>query len=173
MTPKDTQIALRRLHSSDEDAKIVLNAIGDHPSHRSLSVKTAAKLLSDDYIRAREVLKKLQDSGVGQFIVGRKGHLSRLQWSYDSQSVGRVARNQSGSLLTDIRDGAVEEFTLNVNESAKPIPESQTQSPTEATLDFWLRVGRRVSISFPTDLNKSEAERVGAWLLGIIQSNDE
>lgn len=96
-----------------------------------------------------DLLKRLGAAGCGRFIVGRRDHPSRFQWSVSLIAVGRTARGDPTG-----EDGPGNLINQTVTENvAERIRHS-----------FRLRPSTELELLLPTDLTHDEALRVAGFI---------
>jgi len=93
------------------------------------------------------VLKDLDDSGLGTFVVGRRGHQSRFCWA------DRVAEGHAQDLPT---------------ESTETSPIDKEEANAESIQHrFTLRPGFEVELALPGDLTQTEAKRLATFISAL------
>lgn len=98
--------------------------------------------------RAIELLKNLQEIGLGTFVIGRHGQSSRMEWSYSLRSIGQAALGE---------EEALEELEDDDSEA------SEGES-IEAEHRLTLGAGRVITIKAPQDLSKAEYTRLKRFI---------
>jgi len=95
----------------------------------------------------REVFKELGNAGYGQYVMGRRGHPSRFEWTASLRSVGMAASGDE----VEIRE--VE-------------PEAARDEAPPDTLEhtFRLRPTFPVTLTLPADLSATEAARLADFI---------
>ncbi|KQB13460.1 hypothetical protein H9N28_01625 [Rhodobacter capsulatus] len=92
-------VSVRRLYRDDAVARQLFDWVG---SLQRDAVETTIDRLESKLEISRpaavELAKKLEASGCGRFIVGRKGAQSRFEWFFSRVSLGRVAGGASDEL---------------------------------------------------------------------------
>lgn len=107
-----------------------------------------------------KTMRDLDKEGYGRFIVGRKGHASRFQWSDKS-------RQDSSRIVEQDDHAAISEAdTLDSASHRVAHDESSTNGVQETLLahSFHLRPDQTVKFSLPKDLTQAEAERFAAFI---------
>lgn len=94
---------------------------------------------------AIDVLRKFADFGCGRFITGRRGQQSRLKSEYNLLGVARQVVGEVPRVPSAV-----------ASSSGGPFVEQP----------IWLRPGVQVTIRFPQDMTKDEAEKVA----GIVRN---
>jgi hypothetical protein len=153
---------LVELYNSNAAARAVLDLIAKRERNsRSTEIERISDLLEQaGYSFARreilDVLRSLSDIGLGAFKAGRRGYVTRLEWTTNMIEVGRLASGQS-----------VDEAT---GQSAGEDGDEPDESPAEEVESdqlkhiFRLRPSYLVEIYLPADIRKSEADRLAAWI---------
>ncbi len=156
MAPRSLQPipAIRKLYASNPCAKAILDQFALRQQDRlEVSVDRLQQLLTSDgheFPRPEiiEVLRALEATGAGKFVVGRKGHESRFARTVRLSELGRAARGEG-------TDGALDRAV----QAAEPNP---TGDPVNHR--FVLRPGFVVGIALPGDLSASEATRLADFI---------
>lgn len=100
-----------------------------------------------------QVLQELERIGCGTFIVGRKGHPSRFQWTVGLPSVGKAAAGE---------DVPLDVISEEEREQADELPEGELE-----TYAFPLRPNLKVKLELPTDLSSAEASRLADFIKAL------
>ena len=103
-----------------------------------------------EYYTIVEILKLLDNLGVGKFIVGRKGKDSRIEWSYHPKSLGEAANKKRSTLLgvpkgIDEYDGGGEDKEISAH-------------------SFFLRPNYKLELTLPTNFDRADLKRLEKWL---------
>lgn len=159
MSPSLDVDALRRLYAKSANAKAVLDHFADRQKNASeTTVDTISATLNRggvDVPRAEIVgiLRDLARAGAGQFVVGRKGHLSRFVWTGSSTEIGTSA--QGGASRRNSEPG--------------PLTASSLPQRVKGFVEhpFLLRPGVGVSLGLPSDLTLTEARRIADFVLSL------
>jgi hypothetical protein len=92
----DVRIAeLHKLYKNNEQAKLVLDWMATRSNNSSVTVLD--NLLPKVDIERNDlinVLRTFEETGLGKFIIGRRGSKTRFAWALGLVSVGRVARGE-------------------------------------------------------------------------------
>lgn len=125
-------------------------------SSRTTAERLQKALASEDIDITRteiiDLFRALANAGCGVFLVGRKGHPTRFEWSVGLIDVGRVAQGES-----------VEPTPLHESDnSTLVVPDEQS----EGLLDhrFVLRPDFDVHLELPEDLSTAEANRLADFI---------
>ena len=132
-------------------AKPLLDHLAFAEDHYKISsVQFLVEATQCDYYEIVKFLKNLDAHGLGQFIVGRKGKDSRIEWKYHPQSLGGLLLSSSAVLQPIPQD--LEEYDGGI-ETIELIEHS-----------FFLRPDYNVKIQLPSDFNRSDQNRFEKWL---------
>ena len=107
-----------------------------------------------------QVFHELGNIGCGSFVVGRKGHASRFQWTVGLPSVGKAAAGED--LLLDVISEEERE------EEAAGIPEGERKP-----YSFPLRPNLDVRLELPLDLSSVEAARLSDFIKSLPFNRNE
>ncbi len=108
-----------------------------------------------DIIKAVRVMENL---GAINFVVGRRGAKSRIQWQVDPKKI-TLEETSNGM---DEQAASLEKFDSSLDNRARM---SQPPSGTELVdHSFYLRPKVQITFSLPVDLTESEVERLTAFL---------
>lgn len=137
--------ALNGLYHSNSVARTLLKELAGMPRQDETLVDVLEnKLIKEKKpVSRREMVlffKHLEEYGVGEMIVGRKGHPSRFRWEVDSINVG----NQDAGV---------------------PVASPAVQSLI--THRYQLRPELAISFELPTDITVSEAYRLTQFLSSL------
>lgn len=92
---------LRKLYNSSRSAKAALDYLAarqKNSAHTTVdSLKAALRADGQDVARSEliDLFKELAAAGCGKFVVGRKGHPSRFEWTVSLADVGRSAAGET------------------------------------------------------------------------------
>lgn len=100
-----------------------------------------------------DVLKTLAELGCGQFLVGRRGRPTRIAWTTDMVTVGKLAT------------GEVAHESAGVSSPAESDETEQWAEFMGHT--FHLRPDFEIELELPVDLTKSEAERLALFVRSL------
>jgi hypothetical protein len=96
MTP---ETELRRLYQSNNNAKALMDYLADREKGRKeLVFDRAMTLLQSEGVtrsRLREVFRRLEKLGFGEFKVGRRGHKTRFEWHRNLIELAHEAQGKS------------------------------------------------------------------------------
>lgn len=145
---------IRETYTSSRTAKAILDHLANGKTDTAVSrPEQLAYDLQVTRNRVIEVMRALEAAGVGRFVVGRKGHPSRFEWSNSPISVGRVASGASDSFEPLRREQPMKWPSRGEEREAHPL-----------THRFRLRKDLEVSIELPEDLTASEATRLADFI---------
>lgn len=94
-------------------------------------------------------LKQLEALQCGKFIAGRRGRVSRFEWSVDCANLGRAATGEN------VKVEYVQKVKLV---HAAKVTEGYIRHNYQVRPDF------RLTVTLPEDLTVSEAKRIGVFL---------
>lgn len=106
------------------------------------------------------VFQELEAIGCGSFVVGRKGHGSRFEWTVGLPSVGKAAAGE------DLPVEAISDEERQ--EEAAQVPEGERKLYT-----FPLRPNMDVRLELPLDLSLAEASRLSDFIKSLPFNRDE
>ncbi len=147
----DPERALIRL-VKNKAVQVVLDAAGDAAAGSETTVDEIEGQVAFDRAEIIRLLKKLQDHGMGTFITGRGGNVSRMRWNVEPRTLGML--RESGAVTFREADTG--------EESA-----SQDGGPSFIAHSFNLREGLPVSFELPSDLTTSEADRLARFIQSL------
>ena len=151
---------LKELGDCDATAKKLFRWLkNDESSYNTLGVTTAEELTGIDYYDLVSTFKELAKIGVGDFIVGRKGHDSRIVWRYDTKSIG-IAGLQEQSLFWQF--GAVPENAIIA------LDDSKNKKLNSIKHTFNLRPDFELEIYLPQDFDNNDLHRLKSWLELVV-----
>ena len=151
----DKVIELQDLYESNQAARSLLDYYAERErSSKKTSVDRAEFVTGEDYYDLVAVFKKLESIGVGKFLVGRKGHESRMVWDYDVVSIGQAAQSKEDELEpvpkdAEENDGREDEVKMKDHE-------------------FYLRPDLKLSLTLPDNFTVEDANKMKAWIDFII-----
>src|SRR5690242_12856557 len=87
---------LTDLYTENESAQAILNDFAERFRKRRVTTldQVLNRVAGISRSEAIRVFRSLEDIGCGEFVEGRKGHLSRFVWTDDLTAVGRAARGE-------------------------------------------------------------------------------
>jgi len=96
---KAVMVAIRGLYADDENARKLFDwlASRERDVEQSTVDRVSAKLRISRG-EAVALLKQLTEARCGEFVIGRRGHPSRIIWWYSCISLGRAASGEQQSL---------------------------------------------------------------------------
>ena len=148
MAKKDTTVeCLREKYEKDEAFKRVCDDLAGRAKNSWKStvdrISQRTGLSRGEVIR---VFKQLGEvDGIGTFLAGRRGQPSRFEWEKSSLSVARAAAGEG------------------VEIEARPTDDRELENE-EVVHRYRLRSDLEVQFSLPSDLKKSEAERLAQFI---------
>lgn len=112
--------------------------------------------------------KKLENAGVGRFIVGRRGGRSRFEWTYTAESVGKAALGESKKLVALHQMGSEEpgDFEGFTDERDGEPEGEEDENEGEGLLrtEYLLRPDLRLPVVVPVDMTEGEANRLADFI---------
>ena len=153
---------IRRFSKNDPSAKTFLTWLKDQPnSIKTLGVSKAEDATKLDYYELVAIFKELEKVGAGTFIVGRKGHDSRIVWKYDTRSIGKGAIKGLSEF-----DMALGRGYQKVPEDAIDLlgPQKSENKPGATKHSFNLRKNFQIDLELPDDVTEHELKRLKSWL---------
>jgi hypothetical protein len=156
---KDLSVELKELYASNPVAKALFDWFATRQKDaRETPVDRSAWMTERERSEIRELFQHLEGLGLGRFIVGRKGHKSRMAWEFSIRSIARAAQG-AREPIADIDPEMVEEW----------IDDESSDEAEDGLLghEFQLRAGLKVSIKLPEDFTSKEAERLAAFVKSI------
>lgn len=145
-------VELPVLRSTDIVAGSFFNWLRQEQPQVETTVDVAARTTFQDYYDILTLFKQLDDLKVGDFIVGRKGRESRIEWKYTIQSICSLAFEE-----------------IDENELLPITPEYRQESIDYHPKDmleheFLLRPETKLKITLPYDFNEGDCQRLTRWL---------
>lgn len=112
-------------------------------------------------------LKELERSGVGTFVVGRKGGKSRFVWNERSPS-----GEKAGGMPVAARPSTMADAAATDRAVPSPQATSEPERPVAASAEtlrhsFHLRPGVVTILNLPADITLAEVERLCGFLRAI------
>ncbi len=180
-----TIAAIRRIAGSHKKFVPFFSWLAEQPEGiRETELATIESAVGLSRLQAVALCKQLQEANVGQFVAGRRGRASRIEWSADPCIVGAVLAQADGATLADGAERAdLEEpspaRTRSSNTSQRQAP-GQTSAPASPKREdedqhlFRLRQDRQVRLLLPMDLTQGEAARLADFMraLGLPEHDD-
>jgi hypothetical protein len=165
----DLVAGLRDLYKGDDAAHRLFDRFaGRKKDAKFTTAARAADLASASHGEIIALFRELDGIGAGEFKVGRRGSVSRMEWLYSVRSLGAAAQGVTGQPeaidLTEIDDGEAEAE----NETS----EDDFEKWDWITHTFQLRPTQRVTIKLPMDLTAKEAERLAGFIRQVPFSED-
>ena len=110
------------------------------------------------------IMKDLAEKKLGTFKLGRRDWASRLEWSYEPQSVAACAQGRLDEpvAVSDYEDGE-DDVTLPLQSKPNLPPQLRVQNHAYA---LPVRDGE-VTITLPSDVSREEADQVATYLEGV------
>jgi hypothetical protein len=153
---------IRRLYSENSTAKAAFDYFAS--CERNRRATTVDRLLQGlqargngvSYGEVKDFLLELARLGCGKYIIGRRGHPSRIEWSVGLVSLGQAA---AGNRLQ------IEEFVED-NTEQQQVEDSKTvmEQVADMKVSYPLRPNRNVELILPKDLTTREAHRLAEFI---------
>jgi hypothetical protein len=149
---------LKDLYQKNAAARSLLDELARRERNRTESkVDNLFYLNVDNRPIARgeiiQVFQELERIGCGTFIIGRKGRVSRFQWTVRLASVGKAAAGE---------DVPLDVISEEEWEQANELSEGELE-----TYAFPLRPNLKVEFELPTDLSSAEASRLAEFIKAL------
>lgn len=108
---------IKRLYAGDADARAFLDRAASRQRDASATsidrIMTACELTRADAVR---LAKRFEEIGCAEFIVGRRGALSRVEWRFSLISLGKIASGETTELESVGGDAEPDENTPDTKE---------------------------------------------------------
>ena len=155
---------LTALYRDDPSAKAILDYFSTRKkAMRVSSVDRIGYKSKVAYAEVVRVFKELANAGCGQFLNGRKGYKSRMEWEYSLVSLGLVAKGEAAipepidlSSLDEEEDDLV----------AMPADDVEDEDGMLSHV-FQLRQDMPLHFNLPPDLTAREAERLATFIRSL------
>lgn len=148
--------AVIMLYKSNPVVKKFLDKVG-RDRQRNRWKTTIANIMSDLECSRQEAVrmcKAFEKIDAGRYIIGRKGHQSRIEWSEGIVALSKIARGSRPSP----EDRQVEFETAD---------EGNRDGHVLLNHSFHLRPDLTLELCLPHDLSQSEAERVARFVQSL------
>lgn len=165
MFDSDKIEAVRQLSQNRQDFKEFFRILSSRQRNRSsididsLVKNTNENIGAQGRKLAIEFFRKLEEIGVGDFKVGRRGMPTRFIWSVPMLEVIEVAQLV---VSNEAIDNGLEEVEPLKSTTSLSIEEDS--KPKVLTHKYILRQTFTVTINLPVDLTGSEADRLSAFI---------
>lgn len=135
------------------------------PNHSETSVEDAEEFFKERQ-EAVSFLKQLSDAGCGQFLTGRRGRPTRIEWA----ACGAIPIAKA--FVNAPTDGSVAEDEPDEDPAGGGRDLSSAPSVTTLSADlhphrFLLRPGLTVEVELPLNLTNEEANRLAEFIRAI------
>lgn len=124
-------------------------------SPKETDVETLIEKLNISRLDAVSLAKKMEKIGCGRYITGRRGAKTRIEWNYKVQEICRIAKDDS---LVSV---CINEEKYNVKEPKIDILENRY------VYEFPFRHDEKITVNFPEDFSKRDAERFAAFIRAL------
>ncbi|HEY9815684.1 MAG TPA: hypothetical protein V6D20_07785 [Candidatus Obscuribacterales bacterium] len=155
---------LRRLYSSGVVAAAVIyflrnrDATGCEVNVDDLQEKLQQENSEISRQEVIDVLKKLQELGLGRFWTGRRGKPSRFQPYGSFSSLGSIVLDESSNNSVEDEISISSSLDIRTQESGNEV------GCNHISHSYVLRPDYKVEFELPSDLNTIEAERLAAYI---------
>jgi len=149
----------------DDVARAVLKNLASRGTGGETEVDAIVEATDIPRLEVVRVFKELEKRACGEFIVGRKGHVSRMRWLVDPQHLLGAATETLHELPTFERDP-----DADVQDARTPVAgqtDSRVLSDELLVHNFNLRPGLTVSFELPHSLTRVEAGRLARFILSL------
>jgi len=112
-----------------------------------------------------KALKKLEELGFCEYVIGRHGHPSRVRWKVGIVSLGEAAAGKRDTL--DLWDEGEMEDDISLSEPlVTEIADEVSASPSNGTMrvGYPLRPDLNIQLALPKNLTRREAERLSDFI---------
>ncbi len=145
------QISLREHLKENASAHAISDFLyRSQETYQTSSVSFVADETSVDYQEVLHFFRLLDDKFFGSFIVGRKGNDSRINWTYDHNSIGAFILGKS----TELKKVSPNAISYD----------GGSQSSDDITHTFHLRPNYKLDILLPADFDRQDLSRLYKWL---------
>ena len=122
----------------------------------TLGVNAVEERTNIEYYDLVALFKDLDKIGAGEFIVGRKGHDSRMSWLYNTNQIAKTAMGEGPAfgLISKVSNNAID-----LLDSTK-----KQNSINSIKHSFNLRKNFQLEIELPENLDNDDLNRLKKWL---------
>jgi hypothetical protein len=153
---------LRRMYSNTDVARAAFDYFAACKNNkRSTTVGRLQQVIQARGTRAsygevKEYLRELARLGCGRYVIGRRGHPSRMEWGVGLVSLGQAA---AGHRLQ------IEKFVEETGgEQDSDETETVIEQPSDMKVSYPLRHDRNVELILPKNLSMREAHRLAEFI---------
>ncbi len=152
--------AVRKLYGDNQTARAALDHFAKRKNNSSMTTvdRLQAALRSEGHDLGRgeilEVLKALAAAGSGVFVIGRKGHPSRFEWSVNLVDLGRSASGEAVKVETIASPPSATRPRVVADEDEDALVEHR----------YRLRPDLELRLDLPTSLSAAEASRISDFI---------
>ncbi len=153
---------IRRLYAESETAKAAFDYFAScERNRRTTTVDRLLQVLQTrgnhvSYSKVKNFLRELARFGCGEYVIGRRGHQSRIEWNVGLVSLGQAA---AGNRL-QIEQFADESMDRQKAEDTEAVIEQMA----DMKVSYPLRPDRNVELILPKDLTTREAHRLAEFI---------
>lgn len=154
---------LKKFISTSEVAGAFFQNIKGRTKNYSITtVQRAVRLTGAERKEVVEMFKKLEELGLGQFIVGRRNSPSRFAWTVGMVETAKdVFEKQDDALIKPLPKAELE----MLEEEPEDLEEEEEEGFTRHA--FQLRKDLVVHFSLPSDLTPQEAKRLAMFVTAL------
>jgi hypothetical protein len=163
MLTTDQKQKLQDLYQKKDQYAKIFDILSNRKQNRSETpIDSIIADLSDSSLETRQLVieffRKLEETGAGRLMVGRKGRKTRFCWD-------------EGTTLTEV--GSTASSPNGSHPSAQPSHDAAHQV-TLLSHSYNLRADFTVGLRLPSDLTRSEAKRLSEFILTLpFESSNE
>lgn len=156
---------LRALYAEEGVARALLDSFADRTrNRRETTVDQLAGVVRRAGLKVErseviDVLRLFGDLGLGVFVVGRRGRVSRFEWRVGTVSAGQAARGERERVA--VLDAFEEEETA---EESAAVECGDDEEGLAITHSYVLRPEQSVTFRLPADLTRLEADRLADFI---------
>lgn len=156
---------LKKFISTSEVAGAFFQNIKGRTKNYSITtVQRAVRLTGAERKEVVEMFKKLQDLGLGEFIVGRRNSPSRFAWTVGMVETAKdVFEKQDDTPIKPLPKAELE----MLEEEPEDLEEEEEEEEGFTRHTFQLRKNLAVHFSLPSDLTPLEAKRLAILLTAL------
>jgi len=155
-------IGLRDLYNSNDAARRLLDGFAGRQKDIRMTPASRAAVLADaSHGEIVAIFRKLDELGAGNFMVGRRGSKTRMEWQYSVRGLGAAAQGAA------IQPEVIDPDQLEEGEADPAGSDTQEVESGESEWiahTFQLRPDVRLTIKLPVDLTTKEAERIAGFI---------
>ena len=153
---------IRRLYAENITAKAAFDYFASCKNNkRSTTVDRLLQVIQARGTRAsygevKEVLMELARLRCGKYVIGRRGHQSRIEWSVGLVSLGQAAAGNRLQIEKFVEEG--------VEQQEAEDTETAVEQMSDMKVSYPLRHDRNVELILPKNLSAREAHRLSEFI---------